>query len=91
MDPAAFRAQLTAEAYDPIVERTLPPGQAVPEHSHDWDAHGLVLAGRFSVTMADGSAQGGDAGARFVVPAGARHTEASGPEGATILVGRRRA
>lgn len=87
-DTAAFTASLLAAGYAEVVTREIAPNLAVPEHTHAWDARGLVLAGRFSVVSAAG-AQACAAGQGFELAAGTPHTETSGPEGATLLVGRR--
>ena len=85
---ADFTAQLQAAGYTEILTREIPPGLATPEHTHAWDASGLVLAGEFSVVSAAG-AQRCAPGQSFQLAAGTPHTEASGPAGATLLVGRR--
>ena len=88
-DEAAFEAALRADGFQEVVRRAAAPGQALAEHVHDWDVRGLVLAGRFTVS-ADTGLQDCGPGEVFTLTAGCRHTEATGPEGAELLVGRRR-
>ncbi len=87
-DEAAFEAALRADGFQEVVRRAAPPGQSLPEHDHAWDVRGLVLAGRFSIA-ADGTVQDCGPGEVFTLAAGHRHTEAAGPDGAELLVGRR--
>src|SRR3954451_9625085 len=87
-DEAAFEAALHADGFDEVVRRAAPPGQSLAEHAHAWDVRGLVLAGRFTVA-ADGALQNCGPGEVFPRAAGRRHTEAAGPKGAELLVGRR--
>jgi quercetin dioxygenase-like cupin family protein len=87
-DVAAFEAALRAEGFQEIVRRALPPGDALPDHEHSWEVRGLVLSGRFTV-QADSAVQDCGPGEVFVLPANHCHTEAAGPEGAALLIGRR--
>ncbi len=87
-DVAGFTAQLQAEGYQEVVTREIKAGLATPEHTHPYDARGLVLAGQFCVTSATG-AQDCGVGQSFAVAAGLLHAETSGAAGATLLVGRR--
>jgi quercetin dioxygenase-like cupin family protein len=87
-DETAFEAALRADGFQEVVRRAAPPGLALAEHAHGWVVRGLVLSGRFSV-LADGEPQDCGPGEVFTLAAGRRHTEASGPEGAELLVGRR--
>ena len=87
-DEVAFAAALRADGFQEVVRRAASPGQPLDEHVHDWDVRGLVLAGRFTVS-AGGETQDCGPGEVFTLAAGRRHTEAAGPEGAELLVGRR--
>lgn len=87
-DTAGFEAGLRAEGYQEVVRRAIAADQGLPEHDHAWDVRGLVLAGRFTVISAD-QVQDCGPGQVFTLEAGCRHTEAAGPDGAEILVGRR--
>jgi quercetin dioxygenase-like cupin family protein len=83
----AFEAELEDEGYE-VLRRELPPGESLPEHAHAWDVRALVLAGEFTVETAE-RRETYRAGESFRLPAGTPHTEAHGPEGATLLLGRR--
>jgi quercetin dioxygenase-like cupin family protein len=87
-DATAFEAALRAGGFQEIVRREIPPGDALPDHEHSWEVRGLVLAGRFTV-QADGAVQDCGPGEVFTLPASHRHTEAAGPDGAALLIGRR--
>ncbi|MBL6457297.1 cupin domain-containing protein [Belnapia sp. T6] len=88
MDARDFAAILRAEGFDETLTRSLAAGTQVPEHTHPFDAKLLVTAGAFTLTM-DGHAVTHGPGEVFSVPAGHRHAEAAGPEGADYLAGRR--
>ena len=49
MDDQAFEDALRRDGFSVIVRRSVPPGEAVGEHSHGWDVRGLVLRGAFRV------------------------------------------
>lgn len=62
------------------------PGDERPPHEHDYDAQVHVLKGELTIdalpepeTIYEGQDK--------LVPAGARHSERSGPEGVILLVG----
>jgi quercetin dioxygenase-like cupin family protein len=82
------RRRFAATDFSETVRRSVPPGQALPEHLHDWDVHGRVLRGRFRVDGLEGTQDCGP-GQVFTLPAGQPHTEAAGPDGAELLIGRR--
>lgn len=88
MDAATFTAGLRAEGFGEILERAAPPGAALDEHAHAWDSRGLVLAGEFRVTSARGE-QRCAVGQWFDLARDELHTEAAGPDGARLLIGRR--
>lgn len=88
-DAAGFREALAAEGYTEILERTQPADMKLPEHTHGWDARGLVLAGEFRVIGATAGNQGGPAGSSFALTANTPHHETTGPAGARVLIGRR--
>lgn len=87
IDTASFEKRATAEGYV-IVERDLGPSLTVDEHSHEFDAWGLVTAGEFHITL-DGSTTVYRTGEEFKLEAGCLHSEMTGPNGATYLAGRR--
>ena len=86
MTESEFRAELASQGVEPYVAEW-GPGHFNPEHAHEFTARGLVLRGSFTL-----SHSGADhllpAGAGFRLPAGIRHTERVGPDGATVLAGR---
>lgn len=88
MDETSFEAALKRDGFTEILRRDVPPGDALPEHHHAWDARGLVLRGRFRVWNAR-AVQDCGPGEWFALPAGEAHEEAAGPEGAALLLGRR--
>ncbi len=88
MDARDFADILRAEGFTETLTRSLPPGQAVPEHTHPFDAKLLVTGGAFTLAR-DGQATTYGPGDVFSVPAGHRHAETAGPEGAAIIAGRR--
>lgn len=88
MDAAVFEAKLREDGYSEIETKTLAPRPANGEHGHHFSVRGLVQAGTFIVTQ-EGEEKAYGAGDIFAVPEGRLHFEEVGPEGATILVGRK--
>lgn len=88
MDEAAFRASLARDGFTEVLRRELPPNAELPEHHHVWDSRVLVLAGALRLTHA-GRSVDYRPGQAFDVPRGEAHAEMHGPQGATLLVGRR--
>ncbi len=88
MDQTDFAAILKTEGFNEVLSRSLRPGHAVPEHTHPFDAKLLVTAGAFTLTRA-GIATTYGPGEVFSVPAGRRHAELAGPDGARYIAGRR--
>ena len=87
MNQASFEAELSRDGYE-IVTNTMPPDKLNPEHVHSFDAYLLVTAGRMTIA-ANGLTNTYQAGETFRMPAGCRHSETAGPEGATYIAGRR--
>jgi quercetin dioxygenase-like cupin family protein len=83
-----FEAQLTAGGYTEIEAKTLQPRPANEAHGHPFAVRGLVLSGTFTV-MQGGASRDYRAGDIFAVAADQPHTEAVGPEGAEVVVGRK--
>jgi quercetin dioxygenase-like cupin family protein len=88
MERLAFEAELRREGYR-VVNTSLKPNTAAPEHVHDFDAKLLVLGGEITITR-DGKAETFRAGQCYMVPAGCVHAEHVGPEGVAYVSGRRR-
>ncbi len=89
MDAAAFEHQLRNDGYDEILTKDLEAGSSLDWHEHPWDVHVLVLAGSFEITTDEGAATYRE-GDSFILSAGVRHQEGPGPDGARLLIGRRR-
>ncbi|MBM3521732.1 MAG: cupin domain-containing protein [Alphaproteobacteria bacterium] len=89
IDKTAFEATLRREGYDDILTRAWEPNQVVPEHTHPFDAHVLVLDGEVTLTLR-GTTHTCRVGDVFKVPAGTPHAETYGPKGARFLAGRRK-
>ena len=88
MDEQAFEAALRRDGFSEVLRRSVPPDQGLPEHSHDWEVRGLVIAGRFRVEGEAGLQDCGP-GQVFTLPAAEPHTEVAGAEGADLLIGRK--
>jgi len=88
MDQSKFEAELRAAGYTDIVARDMEAGKYNAEHSHEFDARGLITAGEFVLTCggAPRTLRSGDV---FDMAAGTPHTEQCGPAGASYVVGRR--
>lgn len=88
MDRAEFEAELQRDGYS-VVVNTMQAGATNPEHSHDFDARLLVVAGEMTIVVGDqrNTYRTGDT---FSMTHGCRHEEHAGPEGATYVAGRRK-
>ncbi|RVU38280.1 cupin domain-containing protein [Hwanghaeella grinnelliae] len=87
IDTAAFEDRVTSQGYV-TVARKLGPSEGLDDHTHDFDAWGLVTSGEFHVTV-DGETTIYGAGDEFKLAAGCVHSECAGPSGVTFLAGRR--
>jgi quercetin dioxygenase-like cupin family protein len=85
---AAFRAELLAAGFTEIVERTLEPGCVLDDHHHAWDARLMVTAGEVTLRRA-GQAEHYAPGQWCEVPRDQVHAEVYGPQGCSLLIGRR--
>ena len=88
MDRLDFEAELRREGYR-IVNSSVTPNVAAPNHCHDFDAKALILGGEITITR-DNNPVTFRPGQCFEVPAGCMHAELVGPEGVALLSGRRR-
>ena len=88
MDLPSFEAMLAAEGFQTVTSVSQPPGYAMGEHAHAFDACALILQGDFTITAA-GVATHYGAGDIFRLPAGTVHTESAGPQGVQYRAGRR--
>lgn len=89
MNRQDFETAITAEGYAPA-HRTLEADMRVDPHDHAWDTKGLVLSGEF-IIHCEGEARSFGPGEVFEMGAGIEHFEATGPDGAELVVGRRKA
>ncbi len=74
----AHGQRLTAARY------SLDPGAAVPEHSHDNEEFGQILAGSLELTCG-GHVSRLAAGEGFLLPGGVPHAAVAGPDGCDLL------
>ena len=88
MTTAAFEERLKSDGYVEIETKRLDPRPANGEHGHHFDVRGLVLEGAFIVTL-EGVARTYGPGDVFEVAAGQLHFEEVGPDGTTVMVGRK--
>ena len=88
MERATFATELHGQGYAEVVDRRMDANALNPEHAHEFDARLLVLEGTMTIT-AEGAERTYRAGDTFAMPAGRRHSERSGSEGARYLAGRR--
>ena len=88
MDRLEFEVELRREGYR-VVNSSLKPNMADPNHCHDFDAKILVLGGELTITR-DNKPETFRAGDHCEVPAGSMHAEQVGPEGVAYVAGRRR-
>jgi quercetin dioxygenase-like cupin family protein len=62
----------------------LEPGIGLPEHSHDHEQLGLVLAGSLTFTVGGETRELGP-GATWAIPSNVPHSARVGPEGAVVI------
>ncbi len=90
MDAETFKRELGELGFAEVLTRTWPADQFVDTHMHDFEVRALVLEGQF-VLGCDGQEKLLRPGDVFTLDANRPHTERYGPQGATYLVGRKRA
>lgn len=88
MTEAAFRATLAEQGFDAPVEAEREANFVTTEHTHEFTASALILAGRIAVVTANGTFTCGP-GDTFTLASGVPHHEEYGPEGARFLIGKR--
>lgn len=86
IETSEFEAKLSAQGYT-IVRRSVAPLEGLDDHEHDYGVWGLVTEGAFTITV-DGQTRSYPAGTEFRLEAGCSHSEAAGPSGASLVVGR---
>ena len=84
-----FKTARLAEGFDEVAERKWNGSEVVPEHSHPFSVHALVIAGEMWLTVGD-RVQHLKAGDEFHLARQEIHAERYGQEGATYLAARRR-
>ena len=89
MDETQFRAALAQDGFTEVLVREWAPDLVLAEHEHPFDARLLVLRGGLTLTRPDGPEWLG-VGQGCELPRGTLHAEHYGPEGCSVLVGRRR-
>ena len=88
MDEALFRQQLHEQAYGEAQAVEFEPNTAREMQAHDFSAFVLVTRGAFTLVTEDGSVthQPGEA---CTLEAGTLHSEQTGADGATVLLGKK--
>lgn len=89
MDRQSFEAALARDGFAETVERSLPPHEATPEHTHPFDARLLILSGELTYGTGE-TRRAYRTGDVFEVARGTVHAEIAGADGAAYLAGRRR-
>ncbi|MSR13806.1 MAG: cupin domain-containing protein [Gammaproteobacteria bacterium] len=87
MDEATFTAFATAAGCKELYRTAWAPHHGSTEHSHDFNAHGLILKGAFTLTTRQGS-QILRAGDTFSLNADSPHFETASAGGVEFLAGR---
>jgi quercetin dioxygenase-like cupin family protein len=87
MDEATFTAQAKAAGCKEFYQTEWAPHHGTTEHCHDFNAHGLILRGAFTLTTREGS-QILRPGDTFALKAGTPHFETTSASGVTLLAGR---
>ena len=87
MNEATFRTHLATLGCTELRTVEWMPGHATQEHAHDFNAHGLILRGAFTLTTPTGP-QLLAVGDTFELAAGTPHRETVGADPTQILAGR---
>jgi quercetin dioxygenase-like cupin family protein len=87
MNEATFTAKVTAAGCKEIYRGAWSPHHGSQEHSHDFNAHGLILRGAFTLTTREGS-QILRPGDTFELNADTPHFETTSAAGVEFLAGR---
>ena len=87
MDEITFRAKLAALGCNDVYSAEWEPGKTNPEHTHDFEAHVLILDGEFTLTTPAGAVTYAPGQWCELAP-GTPHFERAGPMGAKLLAGR---
>lgn len=88
MTRTEFEAALKADGFNEIEAKHQAPRDENGEHGHHFAVRGFIVAGEMLIRQ-NGEQKSYRPGDVFSVPMGDLHTEAYGPEGADIVVGRK--
>ncbi|NKB54837.1 MAG: cupin domain-containing protein [Alphaproteobacteria bacterium] len=88
MDEGTFREALKRDGFGTVDVVEWEAGRISKSHAHDFDVSGMLLEGAMTVTT-DSAAMACQPGDTFTVAADTPHTEAVGPNGARVLIGRK--
>ncbi len=88
MNEAQFRRQLHEQVNGEAQPVEFEPNFAADMHTHDFSAFVLVTGGAFTLVTEDGSVTH-QPGEVCTLAAGTLHSEQTGADGATILLGKR--
>lgn len=83
MNEVEFRQRAAELGYGEPQVKDFPPNQGGELHTHDFSAFAMVADGEFGLEFEDGEVTY-QPGESCEVVAGTRHTEKSGPNGATV-------
>jgi hypothetical protein len=84
-----FRSLMLAAGYDEVIERTWPPQTRLEEHSHPFEANGIVVSGVMNLLVTGESPRTLRSGDTYHVLAGVMHAETYGDEGTTVWAARK--
>ena len=84
-----FRSLMLAAGYDEVIQREWPPGTRLEEHTHPFEANGIVVSGVMSLSVEGEPPRTLHPGDTYHVFAGIRHVESYGNEGATVWAARK--
>ena len=84
-----FRSLMLAAGYDEVIERTWPSKTRLEEHSHPFEANGIVVSGIMNLTVMGESPRILKSGDTYHVLAGVMHAETFGDEATTVWAARK--
>ena len=84
-----FESLMLAAGYDEVIQRTWPPHTRLDEHTHPFEANGIVVSGVMQLQVEDGPPRTLHPGDVYHVLAGIRHAETYGDDGAMVWAARK--
>ena len=84
----SFTSTALAEGYDEVLERHWAPDTELALHTHNFDAHAVVIQGEMWLTC-DGITRHLISGDTFTIGCQVAHSERYGSQGATYWVARK--